>query len=150
MKKFNQTISVEVQVDSIAEMLLEKISDVFPNREEMAETVILMGMQSDCLDKVYNNLLGFTNYPENLEVGMTVNCTETYYGGMLMNPERIEGEPAKWESKYIPIGTCVITEINPIRKDNVQVTFLGFTRQGEQRANLQWVNHKSLQILEIS
>jgi hypothetical protein len=62
MKKFNRTISIQVEVDVIAEQLVLAFASSFPHSELVAESVIgtiLNGEKS--LSCLYNALNGYTN-----------------------------------------------------------------------------------------
>ena len=53
MKSFNKTITVEVSVDDIATKLLNTISDSFPHREMLVETIIATGLQASSLNYLF-------------------------------------------------------------------------------------------------
>lgn len=135
MKSFNKTITVEVSVDDIATKLLDTISDSFPHREMLVETIIAIGLQASSLNYLYNSLNGYTN-DINFEVGQYVVCSETKYQPY---------HPNKPSNKdYVPIGECKIVEINPFSTSKVYVEYTGYNKNGETTIEHSWVSHLSL------
>lgn len=58
MKKFNEVITIEVSVDSIAQQLLNTISPEFKHREILAEAIIGRMKKDNSLSYLYNSLNG--------------------------------------------------------------------------------------------
>jgi hypothetical protein len=138
MKKYNKSIQITVQVDSIAQMLLGQINEAFPNREGLTEAIIGTALNAAAgISPLYNALCGFTNDLDGLVVGMEVNCNNTTYSNVT------DGITIK-SARHI-IGACTIDEIDIYRgTENVNVTFDGIRSDGTPCQETQWVNHESL------
>ena len=59
MNKFNQTIKIEVCVDSIAQKMLDNLNVDFPHRELVTENIVGMLLERGGLATLYNNLNGW-------------------------------------------------------------------------------------------
>ncbi len=137
MKTFNQVITVEVSVDAIAQQLLNTISDSFPHREMLVETIIGCGLQASNLTYLYNSLNGFTN-EINFKIGQEVMCSEMTYQ---------PNHPNKPTNKdYVALGNCVIVDINPYSKQKVLVEYTGYNKLGEEKKETTWVSHSTLSV----
>ena len=97
MKRFNKTITVEIQVDSIAQQLLSTINPEFKHREELVESIIGTALNSNSMLYIYNSLNGFTN-DINFAVGDTVFCEKKIYKHILVDDS--------WVEKYEYMGTA--------------------------------------------
>jgi len=79
MKKFNQSIKVEVEVDAIAEQLLSTINPEFKHREQVVESIIGNAIREKSMTtQIYNSLNGFSN-EINFKVGDIVKCSRGLY-----------------------------------------------------------------------
>lgn len=99
MKKFNQSITIEIEVDTIAEQLLNVMSPDAKHREIITEAIITTALHNDSLTPIYNAING--NLPAvNFELGEYVMCSQkTWKNGQME-----------------PIGKCLICEIDPYSK----------------------------------
>lgn len=61
MKKFNESIKIEVSVDMIAQQLLSTIKDDEKHRELITEAIISSALNKNNLSYIYNALNGFTD-----------------------------------------------------------------------------------------
>ena len=61
MKKFNQTISVEIEIDQIAEKLLSEFPADYKHREIVTEAIIGTTLSNGGIGLVYNALNGYKN-----------------------------------------------------------------------------------------
>lgn len=95
MKKFNKTISIEVEVDTVAEQLLSVMSADSKHRELIVESIIATAMNSSSLNHIFNALNG--HRPSvNFELGEYVIC-----------------DYKRWkDSSRVPIGRCLICDID--------------------------------------
>lgn len=118
MKKFNQTISVQVEVDTIAQMLLSSMDKTFKHSESVVEAIIGSAVEAGNVGYVYNALAGFTNEID-FKAGDKVICTETVY--QYVNTGTVEAP--KYERKDLPIGECVVEEVNIFKRDKLTVRF---------------------------
>lgn len=139
LKKFNQSIQIEIEIDVIAEKLLSTFDSEFPHKELMTETLISIALEDGRVSDLFNTLNGFEKKLD-FYVGEKLNCKSEQY--------MYTAEDGKWIKKYLPIGECIIIEINPFKKDNqiyIEYTFIGDLGKTEQRKT--WVNKKSLMAL---
>jgi hypothetical protein len=133
MRKFNQSISIEVQVDNIANQLLDTINPEFKHREPMVEAIIGTALNNkEALSHIYNAMNGYL--PEiNFKVGDIVNCKATTY--MYVTEEsRIKGDSHRAE-----LGKSVIVQVDPYRADPLCVEYDYYTSDGTVRRDARWV-----------
>jgi hypothetical protein len=144
MKKFNKVITIEVSVDSIADKLLSTFDANFAHRDMLTETLIATAMDKNTIGYLYNSLNGYTNDVD-FEVGQTVECTENVYQykeveqPISTDPNVVV--PIEYKEDLLPLGTCVITEINPYTKDKLKVKAMVRNSKGELVEKNTWVNH---------
>lgn len=116
MKKFNQSIQIEVQVDSIAAKLVNSFSEEFPHRELVAEALIgrMLAADQQGLSRLYNALHGF-------EVGIDFKVGDRIIGSpdlyAYWTPESI----AKKETVRGKAVFATIVEINPYSDNTLTV-----------------------------
>jgi hypothetical protein len=134
MKQFNKTISIEVSVDSIANMLLSNMKEDFKHKDIVVEAIIGAGVEKGGLSYVYNALAGFSN-AINFAVGEMVVCKETAYVYQ-HNQEKIQRSPRV-------IGDAKVIEINEFADRKVRVEFIGINSNGEPTTYEEWVSHTS-------
>lgn len=135
MRKFNQTISIEIQVDAIANQLLESINPQFKHREPVVEAIIgtaLNNKNSQALSYIYNAMAG--HLPEiNYKVGDIINCTaETYM--YLTEESRL-----KQDSQRAPLGKSKVIEINPFSNTPLLVEYDYHRQDGSVKKDTSWV-----------
>jgi len=136
MKKFNQTISVQVEVDTIAQMLLASMDKTFKHSESVVEAIIGSSLEASNIGYVYNALAGFTN-EINFKEGDKVICTETAY--MYVNTGT--DEAPKFERKECQIGECVVKEVNLYRNSKLSVSFNNLDSRGMVFTDTRNVKH---------
>ena len=136
MRKFNQTISIEVEVDSIANQLLNTINPEFKHREPMVEAIIGTALlNSESLSHIYNAMNGYL--PElNYKIGDVLNCTATTY--MYVS----EQSRIKQDSERAPLGRVTVIDINPYSKSPLLVEFDYHRIDGTVRRDTAWVKMK--------
>lgn len=128
-----------VSVDQIADRLLDKISDGFPNREHLVESIIGTALEHNTVNLIYTPLMGFSNVPEGLSVGDSVNSTKAIHS-YVYNEEKM-----KWISEYNGIENATILEINPFRgEDNIMIEIYFNNAEGQQKKDSIWVSHLTL------
>lgn len=136
LKKFNQSIQIEIEIDVIAEKLLSTFDSEFPHKELMTETLISIALEDGRVSDLFNTLNGFEKKLD-FYVGEELYCnTEQYM-------YTIEGD--KWIKKYVPIGKCLVIEINPFGKGGqilIEYTYVKDLGETEKRKN--WVNKNEL------
>lgn len=128
MKKFNKTISIEVEVDTIAQMLLDSMAPDFKHRELVAEAIIGTSVESNKIDYIYNTLNGYSNEID-FKVGDNIVCDATYYG---------YHEGTRKNTVY---GIAVVKEINLYSKEKLLIAYTKQESNGEPREATTWVSH---------
>lgn len=137
MKKFNQVITVEVSVDSIAEQLLKTMNPEFQHAEMLTEAIIGTALDKGTVGYIYNSLNGYTNDID-FKVGDVITCTEQTYGYV---PDSEDN--TTYTEKRMPIGECKVIEINVYRDDKLLVEFSKRNSKGEFTTKQTWVYHKN-------
>jgi len=134
MKKFNQTITIEIEVDNIANQLLEKMNPEFKHREPVVEAIIGTALNSrdNTLSHIFNALSG--HLPEiNYKVGDIVDCTsETYM--YLTEESRQSGD-----SQRAKLGKSKVIEINPFSSTPLLVEYDYYRKDGTVKKDTSWV-----------
>ena len=132
MKTFNKQIKVTVELDTIANQLLNTISPENKHRDNIVEAIIgRMDANNDSagMTLLYNALCGFSN-DVNFEVGDIVSCTESCYG--------------YWDGKnesYREIAECKVININIYSKDKLHVEYNIPNKNGNIQTKKMWVSH---------
>jgi hypothetical protein len=142
MKKFNQVITVEVSVDSVAQHLLSTISDSFPHGEQVVETIIGAMLNDNKLGFLYNSLNGYSN-DINFVVGQSFYCSTKKY--MYKSEESRE----KNDTQMSEIGQVLIKDINIYDKDKVLVSYDFYNKDGSISTKEDWVNHLTLSVIAV-
>jgi hypothetical protein len=141
MKKFNQTIKVEVEVDMIAEKLLSEFKEDFKHREILTESIIGTALDKGTISYIYNSLNGFSG-EINFKVGDVVICSETYHKAYdMVNGEIVEVR------KWVPINICKVVEINLYSSEKLCVEFEFLTSEGKMLTTKKWVDHRKCSYL---
>lgn len=78
MRQFNQVITVEVSVDSIAQKLLESINPEFKHAELLTEAIIGTSLDTGKISYLHNALNGYTNEID-FKVGDEIQINDTQY-----------------------------------------------------------------------
>ena len=127
MKKFNKTITVEVEVDAIAEMLLKSMAPDYKHGEMLTEAIIGTSLEKKTIGLIYNSLNGYTN-DINFKVGDVVSSDEdTHYSYAQMpvespaNPEL--AQQTKWQHKNVPTVNATVVDINVYADKKLQVEY---------------------------
>lgn len=136
MKKFNQIITVEVSVDSIATQLLSTINTDEKHRELIAETVIGSLLQSSVgMSQLYNSLNGYTN-----EIDFQIGDNVVYQGTHYSHSINEDGTVSE-ESSNVPYGTVQIVAIDLYRTSKLQIEYDTTNYKGVSRKCTTWVSH---------
>lgn len=139
MKKFNQVITVEVSVDSIAEQLLKTMNPEFAHAEMLTEAIIGTSLDKGTVGYIYNSLNGYTNDID-FKIGDSITCSEQTYGYI---QNLADENNTTFTEKRMPIGECKVIEINVYRNDKLLVEFSKLNSKGESVKAQSWVNHKN-------
>jgi hypothetical protein len=151
MKKFNKTITVEVEVDAIAEMLLKSMAPDYRHGEMLTEAIIGTSLEKKTIDLIYNALNGYTN-EINFKIDDVVSSTEdTHYSYVEVpvespaNPEM--AQQRKWQHKNVPTINAVVVDINIYADKKLQVEYDTYDSTGKVSRTKEWVNHRSYTIV---
>jgi hypothetical protein len=136
MKNFNKVITVEVSVDSIANMLLDSMSADFKHKELVAEAIVGRMMNDNSLGYLYNSLNG---YPTTIDfqIGDEVSSNSGFRSYGYWTPESIE----KNDSCYGYVKSGKIVEINEYGDQKLRIEYQFPNKKGEMDTNTQWVKH---------
>lgn len=135
MKRFNQVISIEVSVDSIASKLLGTFPEDYAHKELLTEAIIGSSLEKDNIGYIYNALNGYSADID-FKVGDFVLCTEEVYD------YKEPSEEGRKRDKYRPIGKARIKEINLYKSDKLNVEYYHYSSDGSTKLMTKWVNHK--------
>jgi len=136
MKKFNQSISIEISVDSIANLLLNNLHPDFKHKEIVAESIVGRMMNDHSLSYLYNSLNGF---PCNVDfqVGDELYSENGIREYGFWTPESIE----KNDSVHGTINFVTVVDIDIYRDSKLKIQFQIPNKKGEMINHVQWVNH---------
>jgi hypothetical protein len=120
MKKFNESIQIEVSVDTIANMLLNSMKDDFKHRELVAESIVgrMLAEDKSALSKLYNSLNGYLD-EINFSVGdVVVPSSLTAYGYW----EPADENGVKTSSRK-SVPSAVVKEINTYARSAIKLEY---------------------------
>jgi hypothetical protein len=140
MKKYNQSIQVKIEVDAIAQKLLDSLDAKNPARVLIAETMIDITLaQGNGISHLYNALMGFdTNIY--LKVGTDI----------LLELDAVNKN--RWDKGFkasvIQQGmfSAKVLDVNKFRDYPVNVEYSYVNEEGETRTETTWVQLKSIGI----
>jgi hypothetical protein len=134
MKKFNQSIQIEVEVDTIANQLRSMFRNDAANADVVVEQIIGRSLTNDTqmLSKIMNAMNGF-------QKEMTVIVGKTYQ----IKPMKIWGF---WTQEsidnnsavYGEVSEAVVLEINQYRDEEILIEYMVPNKTGELSAHKQW------------
>jgi hypothetical protein len=141
MKKYDQVISIEIEVNAIAQMLFNSLNPEFKHKDNVVDAIISPALANGSIGFIYNALSGFT--PEiDFKVDDLVVCTdEVYYTAA--------GEASR---KDHPIGNCKVIEIDLYSKEKLKVEYqynIDKNDKVETVTNTKWVNHKTCSKIQV-
>lgn len=141
MKKFNSTISIEIEVDAIANKMLSTMEESNPHKEMITETIITSMVMSGHIGLLYNNLNGWTNELDFKEGQLVSAKTNTYDYSIVSKAE----EAMDIKMKDYEIGLATVVQIDIKRSsEKIRVSFDGIDSKGNPEKKYKWVNHKKL------
>ena len=136
MKKFNKIITVEVSVDSIANLLLQSLAPDFKHKELVAEAVIATSLESNNLSYVYNALNGYSAEID-FKLGDEVMCSEKEY------------QYANGEQSRVELGLCKVIAINLYVSNKLTVEYQYQCKDGSFKTETRHVNHTNCNKIQI-
>jgi hypothetical protein len=136
MKNFNQVISVQVSVNSIANQLLDSMSADFKHRELVTESIIGRMLNDGSLSYLYNSLNG---YPTTIDfkIGDEVGSVDGLRTYGYWTEESVEKNNSCLG--YVKNGTVI--EINEYSDKKIKIQFQTPNNKGGFDTSSQWVNH---------
>jgi len=136
MKNFNQVITVQVSVNSIAQQLLDTMSPDFKHRELVTESIIGRMFNDGSLSYLYNSLNGYSASID-FQIGDEVSSADGFRTYGYWTPESIEkGDTCLG---YVKSGRVV--EINEYSDKKIKIECQVPNKKGGFDVNTQWVNH---------
>ncbi len=137
MQKFNQVITIEVSVDSIAQQLLSNLNPDFKHRELVVESLIgrMLTADKSGISHLYNSLNGFTD-DINFQVGETIVPENlSCYGYWETDTEGNR----KRSDKNIPYAQ--IKSIDKYADRKIEIEFTVPNSNGVHESRTQWIHH---------
>ena len=137
MKKFDKSIMVEISLDSVAHNLLSKM-----DKSVIADTIVETIIETIPLEKIqylYNVLNGFSN-EINIKIGDMFYCNHLLY-----HPYHPVVKNENRKDHYMPVGNCIVTDVNLYSSEKVQIECDFWTKNGVQKERF-WVRHQSLEV----
>jgi hypothetical protein len=139
MKKFFQTVNIEVEVDAIAQNLLNQMVPSTTS-EDVVEAIISRALAQDtsALGYIHNAMLGhkaesklFVDY---------IYTIKSYKVYGYWTPESIE----KNDTVYGTVETATIIAINPYSDNPVRIRYGVPQKDGSWRQEERWVNYENI------
>ena len=137
MKKFNQVISIEVPVQSIADLLLSNLHPDFQHKEIVAEAIVGRMMNDNSLGYLYNSLNGFP-LTLDFEIGDKISTQGSGFAHYAYWTEETI-EKRSTVHNYITEGTVVY--IDPYKDKKLKIEFFAPDREGNMKPQTEWVKH---------
>jgi len=137
MKRFNKTINVEVEVDSIAEKLLSMFNKDEKHSEITTEAIIGNLVAKERISDLYNAMHGYTS-KLNFQVGevvITENLTCWCYP---TEESRIKGS-----SESMKIDQATIVDIDEYADRQLKVSYFAPNKKGNEEERSEWVRVKN-------
>lgn len=137
MKSFNQVISVEVSVDSIAQELLNTISPDYAHREILVEGIIGRAISSDkqALAVIFNSLRGYTGEIDFKVGDVVVPGDLRVYA--FWTPKSIEEN----NTVYGEIKSATIVEIDTYANEKLKISYEVPAKDGSVKTETKWYSH---------
>lgn len=137
LPKFNDVISIEVEINSIYEKLRDTFPEDYKHKEILAHAIVGSAVEHGGITFIYNALNGYTNDID-FKVGDVIMCEEE---DKTVYVPPTEEKKADW--KYVPIGECKVIQVGMYRNSKLKVEFLNGRRGSEETfMETTWVNHK--------
>jgi len=135
MKKFNEIITVEVEVDTIATMLLDSMSSESKHKELIVEAIIGRYISEDKsgLGHVYSALHG-VKYELNFKVGETIQTPNCYAYGF-WEQQDIDNN----NSSRVAIQKAKIVEIREYANAPLKIQYEVPNKKKELETRTEWI-----------
>lgn len=137
LPKFNDVISIEVEINSIYEKLRDTFPEDYKHKEILAHAIVGSAVEHGGINFIYNALNGYTNDID-FKVGDVIMCEEK---DKIVYIPATEETKASWE--YVPIGECTVVQVGMYKNSKLKVEFLNGRKSSEETfMETAWVNHK--------
>lgn len=136
MKKFTETISIEVPVQSIADLLLSNMHPDFAHKENVAEAIVGRMMNDNSLTYLYNALNGYPCSVD-FQIGDVIKSEKGFYTWGYWTEESIEANDTV--QGFVNVGKIV--EINPYKNAKLKIEFNVPNKKGGHDVRYEWVKH---------
>lgn len=139
MKKYNQSIQITVELDSIAQQLLNSFHPEHPHRELLVDTIIgNMRQETRQITQLYNSLNGFTN-----DIDFVVGQKLEVKVNALVGDYYLHESWKKDGTEPRTTLTATIVEVDVYRENKLKVSFEYMDRRGNMDDSTTWLNHTS-------
>jgi hypothetical protein len=137
MKKFNKSITIEVEIDHIAEKLLNNFSDTSNHKELIVESIIgsMISSNNQSLNILYNALNGYTNEID-FVINEPVKVDLKVYGFWTTKSKEDN------ESVMGRVTNAIIKDINLYTQDKLLVEYDIPRKDGSNMKQQKWINHR--------
>lgn len=140
MKKFNKEISITVQVDAIANKLLDTFKDDNPHKEMLTELIIGSTLSSGHIGFLYNNLNGWVNELD-FKAGDAITAEATHYSYVKSD----DVTHTALEQKRVPVGLAQVVEVDILRNGSeLRIEFTSIKSDGSSEVKDMWVSKHSV------
>lgn len=142
LKSFNQTISIEVSIDSIAQKMASMMNPEDPHTNLLVNVVVGQAVaNSRTLDlgRIFNAMNGHVDRLD-FEVGQELFCEEDVHSYLF----------SKGGSRH-KIGPCKILTVDPLKDgDTIKVEYTTMNYNGKVVQDQRWVSPRDLRALSGS
>ena len=163
MPRFNKSIQVTVELDSVFQKMLDLLPADYKHREVLAHAIVGSAAEAGTLQYIFAGLNGYTNDID-FSLDDVVMCSEKeryeWYDskretetGQLVADEPLDLGTAEYKPdlkrRSVSIGECKIVEINLYKKDKLKVQFQTavYGSSGRIEVHETWVSHKNCQFV---
>jgi hypothetical protein len=135
MKNFNKVITIEIEANQIAQMLLAQMNPEFKHSELVVEAVI--GSSTDVsLGMLYNSLNGYS--PEiDFEIGDEINPALRIYGYWTVESREVN------DTVYGDVTKATVIEIDLFSNNKLKIEYQVPGKDGLLKREAKWVRHTS-------
>jgi hypothetical protein len=141
MQKFNQVITVEVSVDSIAQQLLGQFKEESAHKNLIVESIIGRALEQDkaMLSRIYNSLNGF-DVQIDFEIGSIIK----------KNDMRAYSYISEGKDERVVIEECRIIDINKHANSTLKVEYVVIGPKGLYTIKVDTINHSDCTLISDS
>ena len=127
MGKFNQTINIEISVDTIHDKLLSEFPEDYKHKGILSHAIIGNALRNGGISYIYNALNGYNNEID-FQIGDLVMCSEQDRYQWEMGPVKVvavgDAPQINWEKKRMEVGMCEVIGIDLYSPNKLTVQFI--------------------------